>query len=372
MAQNTLISSTPTPIPKTAEEDPVKKCFDKCGGYVEPCFSQCIYAGAGAGEGQPCTITAGCQMGLACVNGICTKSESGKGSQIPTLKSPCPKGEGYKRPINGQCKAGESSVKSAESGLWWCCPGTLTSKCQDDADCVTKHGAGWTCGADGKCVAPPSGSTSCTRNSDCAIGYECISGACEKKGGGGGGGGGAGGGTSGWGGEQFGWSPEIQALLARILDRANSLLDQPLGLTDEERQAIYNRIFEKIKGMEGPTIQSAYNRISRQGLLGSPYAEREVAGIQRGTRELLTGAERDIEIQEAQDRYQQLLGTTGMAQNLLGTGMGAEQLVEAANAARRGEGTMSLNSILQYLIATGGQNSTYYQALLNWLTQHGG
>ena len=171
-------------------------------------------------------------------------------------------------------------------------------------------------------------------------------------------------------GEQFGWSPEIQALLARILDRANSLLDQPLGLSDEERQAIYNRIFEKIKGSEAPAIQSAMNVASRQGLLGSPYAERGIAGIQRGTREQLAGAERDIQIQEAQDRYQQLLGTTGMAQSLLGTGMGAEQLVEAANAARRGEGTSSLNSILQYLISLGGQNSTYYQALLNWLTTH--
>ena len=371
MAQNTLISSTPTPIPKTAEDDPVKKCFDKCGGYVEPCFSQCIYAGAGAGEGQPCTITAGCQMGLACVNGICTKSESGKGSQIPTKSiSPCPKGEGYKRPINGQCKAGESSVKSAESGLWWCCPGTITTKCQDDVDCVTKHGAGWTC-KNGKCVGPPGGSTSCTRNSDCATGKKCVDGICVGGGGGGGDGGGGGGGGGGVG-EQFGWSPEIQALLSRILDRANSLLDQPLGLTDAERQAIYNRIFERIKGMERPAIQSMMNVASRQGLLGSPYAERGVTEIQRGTREQLANAERDIEIQEAQDRYQQLMGTTGMAQSLLGTGMGAEQLVEAANAARRGEGTSSMNAVLQYLIATGGQNSTYYQALLNWLTQHGG
>lgn len=361
------------------EEDPVKKCFDKCGGYKEPCFSQCLMASGGdqsiGNEGDPCTVTVGCQIGLACVNGRCTKSESGMGHQIPTKKiSPCPKGVGYKRPINGQCKAGESSVKSAESGLWWCCPGTITTECQDDADCVEKHGAGWTCGKDGKCVAPPPGPTPCTRNSDCATGYECINGVCKKKGGGGDGGGAGGGGDGGggWGGEQFGWSPEIQALLARILDRANSLLDQPLGLSNAERQAIYNRIFEKIKGTERPAIQSAMNVASRQGLLGSPYVERGITGIQRGTRELLTGAERDIEIQEAQDRYQQLLGTTGMAQNLLGTGMGAEQLVEAANAARRGEGTSSLNSILQYLIAMGGQNSTYYQALLNWLTTHSG
>jgi Cys-rich repeat protein len=227
-----------------------------------------------------------------------------------------------------------------------------TTICDDDGDCPT----GYICKA-GKCIKKGG----CTKDSECPAGKVCKNGNCVKKGGDGDGDG-----------EQFAWSPEIKALLARILDRANSLLDQPLGLSDEERQAIYNRIFEKIKGMERPAIQSAMNVTSRQGLLGSPYAERGITGIQRGTREQLAAAERDIQIQEAQDRYQQLLGTTGMAQSLLGTGMGAAQLVEAANAARRGEGTGSLNSILQYLISLGGQNAGYYQALLNWLTQHQG
>lgn len=176
-------------------------------------------------------------------------------------------------------------------------------------------------------------------------------------------------GTSGAG-EQFQWSPETQALLQRILDRANSLLDQPLGLTEQERQAIYNRIFEKIKGMERPAIQSQMDIASRQGLLGSPYAERAITGIQRGTRETLAGAERDIEIEEAQRRYEQLLGTTGMAQSLLGMGMSAEQITEALNAARRGEGQDWAQMLLNYFgILYGGQNDYYWQAILNRLLQ---
>jgi len=182
-----------------------------------------------------------------------------------------------------------------------------------------------------------------------------------------------GGGEGGGAGEQFGWSPDVQALLSRILDRANSLLDRPLGLSDEERQAIYNRIFERIKGTERPAIQSAMNVASRQGLLGSPYAERAITGIQRGTREMLGGAERDIGIEEARRRYEELMGTTGMAQNLLGTGMGAEQMTEALNAARRGEGTTYLSLILQYLSSMmGGQNNSYWQAIMNRLLQQQG
>ena len=249
-----------------------------------------------------------------------------------------------------RCQGAYEGCKSLEGG-----------PCKNNTECPP----GFVCES-GRCT-PLIGGT-CSGDADCPSGQRCKNGRCYVPSGGGGGGndgGGGGGSASGWGGEQFGWSPEIQALLARILDRANSLLDQPLGLSDEERQAIYNRIFEKIKGTEAPTIQSMLNRTSRQGLLGSPYAERAVAGIQRGTGEQLAGAERDIEIQEAQDRYQQLLGTTGMAQSLLGTGMGAEQLVEAANAARRGEGTTALNLMLQYLSSMmGGQNNSYWQAIL--------
>jgi hypothetical protein len=234
-----------------------------------------------------------------------------------------------------------------------------TGGCTSDTDCAE----GYYC-KDGECVKKEGGG--CAADADCPDGYVCKDGKCVKKeeNGGDGGDGGVGG--------EYKWSPEVQALLARILERANMLLDRPLGLSDEERQAIYNRIFEKIKGTERPTIQSALDRISRQGLLGSPYAEREVAGIQRGTREMLGGAERDIEIEEAQRRFNELMQTTALSQSLLGTGMSAEQMTEALNAARRGEGTGALALLLQYLSTMGGQNNYYWQAIMNQLLQKQG
>jgi len=166
-------------------------------------------------------------------------------------------------------------------------------------------------------------------------------------------------------GGEFEWSPEIQALLQRILDRANMLLDQPLGLSEEERQALYNRIYEKIKGAERPAIQSQMDVMSRQGMLGTPYAERSITGIQRGTREALGGAERDVEIEEAQRRYEQLMGTTGMVQSLFGSGMGAEQMAEAMSAGRRGEGQNWMQMLLNYFATIyGGQDNSWWQAIL--------
>ena len=225
--------------------------------------------------------------------------------------------------------------------------------CKADADCPP----GWKC-INGKCqkFVPPTDIPGCTDPK--ATNYNSKAnhddGSCKYEGG------------------EYKWSPEIQALLARILERANMLLDRPLGLSDEERQAIYNRIFEKIKGAERPAIQSQMDIASRQGLLGSPYAERAITGIQRGTRETLAGAERDIEIEEAQNRFNQLMQTTAMSQSLLGTGMNAEQIAEALSGARRGEGTGVLAMLLQYLATMGGQNSSYWQAIINKLLEQGG
>jgi hypothetical protein len=66
------------------------------------------------------------------------------------------------------------------------------------------------------------------------------------------------------------------------------------------------------------------------------------------------------------------MGTTGMAQSLLGTGMGAEQIAEALSGARRGEGAGVLAMLLQYLSTMGGQSNLYWQAILNRLLQQGG
>jgi hypothetical protein len=156
------------------------------------------------------------------------------------------------------------------------------------------------------------------------------------------------------------------------MGRANSLLDYPRGLSDEERDAIYNRAFEGIKRLERPQIQSAMDRISRMGLLGSPFAEREVSGIQRAGRELLGQTERDISIEETSRRFNELMQTSQLAQQLMGAGMSADQIAEALSAGRRGEAQSSMQMLLNYFATiSGGQNNLYQQAILNRIGQSG-
>ena len=179
------------------------------------------------------------------------------------------------------------------------------------------------------------------------------------------GGGGAGG--------EFKWGEDVDALIRRLMGQANYLLDVPRGLTEEERDAIYNRAFVKIKGGERCRIQELEDQISRMGMLGSPFAEREVIGEKRFTGELLAGTGRDIEIEETQRRFQEMMATTQMAQQLVALGMSSEQAVEAINASRRGEGRESLNQLLSYFgMLYGGQDNSYIQAILSQFGQGGG
>jgi len=172
---------------------------------------------------------------------------------------------------------------------------------------------------------------------------------------------------------EFKWGEDVDALIKRLMGQANYLLDVPRGLTEEERDAIYNRAFEKIKGGERPRIQELEDRISRMGMLGSPFAEREIGGEKRFTGELLAGTGRDIEIEETERRFSEMMQTTQMAQQLTALGMSSEQAVEAINAARRGEGSEALNQLLSYFgMLYGGQDNSYIQAILAQLAQGGG
>jgi len=178
----------------------------------------------------------------------------------------------------------------------------------------------------------------------------------------------AAGGDGGGAGTTFGWSSQLSALMKRLLGKADYLLDYPRGLTEAERQAIYNRAFEGIKGGERGRLQSMRNTLSRMGLLGTGFELEEEGKVRRATRGFLAGTKRDIAIEETQRRFNELMTTTGMAQNLAQLGLTSEQIEEAMNAARRGEGQQSMAMILSYLSQLmGGQAQAwnpYYQAIM--------
>jgi len=162
----------------------------------------------------------------------------------------------------------------------------------------------------------------------------------------------------------FNWSAETQALLKRLMGRANYFLDYPSGYTPEQRNAIVNQALKGIKAKERGNLQGIRDVFGRQGLAGSGLQmEREMQARREG-RESTADFEARIAIEEENKRYQEMAGTTGLAQNLLSLIMGAEQVPEVLNAARRGEGTTSMSAVLQLLATMMGSSQQGLGAIL--------
>ncbi|MCD6194278.1 MAG: hypothetical protein J7L26_12575 [Candidatus Aminicenantes bacterium] len=171
---------------------------------------------------------------------------------------------------------------------------------------------------------------------------------------------------------EFKWSPELQAALARLLERFNFLMDYPRGTTPEERQKIINFAMKGIKRAERGMRQQTIDDLARMGLLGSFMESKELSKLRRGTQEALADLQSRIAIDELDRRFKELLGTTQLAQSLFTTGMTYEQLLEALNAARRAEGRDIMEIFLKYLASLmGSQSSGYWQTLLNLIASQG-
>lgn len=173
-------------------------------------------------------------------------------------------------------------------------------------------------------------------------------------------------------GEEFTWSPEMQDAIRRMMERFEEMLDRPSGLSEEERQAIINYHTSGIKGGERGRLQSMEDRLARMGMAGSGLELAETGRIQRGTREQVAGVTQGLAIDEIDKALMNYLQTTGMAQGLLGTLMGTEQVPEMLSAQRRGEGLSQQQMILQYLSTLmGGQSNAYWQAIMNYMGGQG-
>jgi len=173
------------------------------------------------------------------------------------------------------------------------------------------------------------------------------------------------------GGQEFAWSEDATGAIKGLKERMNYLLQYPTGITPEEKQAIINYSARGIKAGEGATLEATRSALSRAGLLGTGAEFQAEQTVRRGTREQLSDLQSKMAIQDIQDRFNQLMGTTSAAQSLGGTILGAEVTPEQLNAMRRGEGRGGLQDIMSYLSTMmGGQAgmmSPYLQAIMNQL-----
>lgn len=170
---------------------------------------------------------------------------------------------------------------------------------------------------------------------------------------------------------EFKWDEGLQALLGRIQDRANELLDYPRGLRPEERQAVINYAIEGVKAGEAGEKQQSRDELARMGMLGSGFEASESARITRETRQESGDVRRELAIDELNRRFAELMGTTGMAQGLTGTLMESQQIPEILSAGRRSEGSAAMNAFLQYLGMGNQGSSGYNEAIMAQLFRGG-
>lgn len=173
-------------------------------------------------------------------------------------------------------------------------------------------------------------------------------------------------------GGEFQWSGDFQDLLARIMERANQMLDYPRGLTPQERQAVINYAIEGVKAGVPGEKQTTRDELARIGMAGSGFQATEMSRIDRETREKTGDVRRQLAIDELDRRFSEIMGTTGMAQSLTNTLMQSEQIPEILSGARRAEGQAAINSFLAYWGNQQGQGSGYNEAIMNRLMRDQG
>ena len=171
----------------------------------------------------------------------------------------------------------------------------------------------------------------------------------------------------------FSYSPQLKDILSKLGSKVGSLTQYPAGMSPMERNAVINQMTEKIRAGEKPEVESMRVRMARQGLLGSGIEETERGEIGRGYNEAVAGAKRDVTIDEMRRKASETIASANAAGGLAGLLMGGEAGAEGMNLARRGEGRMDIQMLLQLLQILYGQQSAAVNPYANAvMTQYGG
>ena len=167
---------------------------------------------------------------------------------------------------------------------------------------------------------------------------------------------------------QFQWGEDLSGYLEGLGKRGEYLLEYPMGYTPEEREAIITQTLRGVKAGERGRIEAKRKGLSRMGLLGTGAEFEEEEKERRFTAEKIAEVRKGFGVEEIMNRFQRLMGTTGMARELGTTMMRAEEIPEVLSGARRAEGFRSIDQYMNYLnMIMGGEQgalSPYMQAIM--------
>lgn len=296
------------PVSKSVSGQPCYKyCMEK--GYrdgtqeFDACFDGCIAKG---GPGHQCSDANPCQPGFTCVNGECVPEGGGGGGTTPPT---------------AECPESGPAYEGCSCGKGWA---TLTGNCPPGYVFVKKNDAssydlGYKQGAIGQC--------------------ECQKWISD--------------GTKGKLGE-YKYPAEMQSLMDLLLSRGKEFLGLAPGFSQEAQDKMFGRGFESVRGQEAGQRTALESGLSRQGMLGTGAGQGMLNDLAWQTEGNVANLARDLFIANEEKKKADLLDYTTGAQSVMSGGLGFEQLREAINSARRGEGAAALQNWLAWLLAQMG------------------
>lgn len=166
-------------------------------------------------------------------------------------------------------------------------------------------------------------------------------------------------------GSTFAWSPQQQSSLTALIQKANQLLANPTGMSEPQRNRLYNYTTQGIKAPLAGELRSVEEAYGRAGLAGSPAQIAEQEKVRRSVRQQVADARAKLAIEEQATKAatEQASGTA--ASGILTQTAAMEKALEEANAARRGEGRADISQLLTLFSQLFGASSGSYQNVLS-------
>jgi hypothetical protein len=148
---------------------------------------------------------------------------------------------------------------------------------------------------------------------------------------------------------EYGYPDWMKRLMEMLSGRAESMLNRPYGFGEDEMTQMFGKGFEKIRGQEGAARESIQRNLGSQGMLGTGAGQGMMAQVPIQTEKTISDLRRDMFLSNEEKKRQDELQFTEAARGIFGSGMGYEQMLEAINSGRRGEGNQLLMMLLQLL-----------------------
>jgi hypothetical protein len=148
---------------------------------------------------------------------------------------------------------------------------------------------------------------------------------------------------------EYKYPAEISEMMNLLLSRGKDLLGMPLGYSQEAQDKMFGRNFENVRAQQGGTREALNRTLGSQGMLGTGTATKLAGQSAWANENAVSDLSRELFVANELQKKSDLLNYTGAANTLMGTGMGYEQLLEAINSSRRGEGQTALALFLQWL-----------------------